>query len=59
MGMATACEADVEADACIAGAQQADAVFTVLENTGMLSRVWNVSHAMPWGSVTQYLSDFE
>ena len=26
-------------------------------NTGMLASVWKVSHAMPDGSVTQYLSD--
>jgi hypothetical protein len=26
-------------------------------NTGMLPSVWKVSHAMPAGSVTQYLSD--
>ena len=47
-----------------AGAQHAElssplpSILVSAPNTGIWSSVWNVSHAMPCGSLIQYLSDF-
>jgi hypothetical protein len=58
LGVQHACAGGVLVSAS-AGVQQADSAdfSSAAPNIGMLPSVWNDSHAMPAGSVTQYLSE--